>query len=110
MNPWLALSVFLVSFLYDVFYVIFVRFLVRNQKLGAALFSGLMQALIVYEVIMYGKENTQYAIPTIIGAIVGTPVAMWLDEKLPKPRPRNKKGQFKEHLPISNAPAEIKQV
>jgi len=100
MNLWLAIGVFLVSFTYDVIYIFFVRCLIRNQKLAAALFSGLMQALIVFEVIMYGRV-TEYAIPTIIGAIAGTPVAMWLDDRLPKAVARDKRGRFRDHPDLS---------
>lgn len=94
MNWWLAILVFLVSFTYDILYVLFVRYLIRNQKLAAALFSGLMQTLVVFEVIMYGRV-VEYAIPTILGATIGTPAAMWLDGKIPKPKPRDKHGKFK---------------
>ena len=100
MNLWLALMVFAVSFAYDILYIFFVRLLIRNQKLAAALFSGLMQALVVFEVVMYGKV-TQYSIPTIIGAMAGTPIAMWLDEKLPRAIARDKKGKFKNTPDIS---------
>ena len=98
MNPWIAIGVFSVTFAYDLVYIFFIRYLRDDSRLTCAMLSGLMQALVCFEVIMYAGVDSSYAAPTIAGAVIGTPVAMFLDKKLRvhEKKLRDKKtGKFK---------------
>lgn len=80
MNPWIALLVFLCSVLDDVLYIFFVQCIVRRRVVHASLLSGSLTGMVSFEVIMYSGMH-QYAIPNILGSIIGTPLAMWVESK-----------------------------
>lgn len=96
METWIAIAVFSASVLDDLLYVFFVRRVMRGSMLSAALLSGLMTALVSWEGYWQYANNWKYAFFNSIGSVVGCPLAMFIDDKLPKPKQqRDKKGKFK---------------
>ena len=98
MNLWLAILVFLLSIADDILVVYYMRRVVSGKRRSAALISGGLTALISCEVFIYVSQ-IYYIIPNSIGSIVGTWIAIALDERLPKQIPRTSKGQFKSPPP-----------
>jgi hypothetical protein len=98
MSPWIALIVFGLSILDDVVVVVYMRRVVSGKRLPAALLSGALTALICLEVLIYVNDWIYFA-PNALGSIVGTWIALWLEERLPKQTPRDSKGKFKPAPP-----------
>jgi uncharacterized membrane protein len=94
MNPWLAVLVFVLSIADDIAVVYYLRRVVAGKRRSAALLSGALTALISLEVFIY-VENIWYVPFNAAGSIIGTWIALVLDERLPKQTPRTSKGQFK---------------
>jgi len=98
MSPWIAFIVFGLSILDDVVVVIYMRRVVSGKRLPAALLSGALTALICLEVLIYVRDWIYFA-PNALGSIVGTWLALWMEERLPKQKPRDSKGKFKTPPP-----------
>jgi hypothetical protein len=97
MNFWVALAIFLISVLDDILYVFFVRRVMQGSKFTAALLSGILTALVSVEGYAQFVVHPGYIVVNSMGSAVGCPVAMLLEDWLPKRKPpRNKKtGRFK---------------
>lgn len=99
MNPIIALAIFLCSIADDILCVLYYRRVNRDdRKFQASMLSGALTAMVSFSVFYYTKE-WGYIVVNVIGSMIGTPLAMWLDTKLPKPKPRNKQGKFKPPIP-----------
>jgi len=98
MNPWLALAIFLLSITDDIAVVIYLRRVVAGKRRSASLLSGALTVLISLEIFIYVSDWI-YILPNAIGSIVGTWIALWLEEKLPKQKARDSKGRFKTPPP-----------
>ena len=94
MNPWIAILVFLASVGDDVLCVFYIRRTNSGKILQAGILSGLLTALIGLEVLIYVGE-WKYLLPNILGSAIGTPIALWIDDKWPAKRARDKQGKFK---------------
>jgi hypothetical protein len=97
MNPWLAILVFLLSVADDCLIVFYFRKVVAGRRISAALLSGALTTLISLEVFIY-VSNWIYLIPNILGSIVGTWLALWVEEKLPKQKSRDSRGRFRQPI------------
>jgi len=80
LNPIIAILVFLCSVADDVMYVFFVQFIMRKKVIPASVLSGLLTGLVSFGVMMYADLHA-YVLPNIIGSVLGTPLAMWVDRK-----------------------------
>ena len=100
MNLWLALAIFALSVTDDILCVWYYRRCnVGNRKLQASILSGALTGIVAFGVIFY-VQDWKYLIPNILGSMVGTPLAIWIDEHWPeKKKPRTKTGQFKRNIP-----------
>ena len=78
----------------DILCVFYYRRVNGDTYLSASLLSGALTAMVSFSVICYTQEWI-YMIPNVVGSMVGTPFAMWLDGKLPKTKARDAKGRFK---------------
>lgn len=97
---WLnALAVFILSMSDDLLAVFYLRRVSADKKMQAALFSGLLTGLISLEVTLY-IAGPIYIIFNIIGSVIGTPLAMWADDKWPAKKHRDKQGKFKPVPPV----------
>ncbi len=96
----IALAVFLVSIGDDVLIVFYVRRVMHGQLLIAALLSGAITAMSNFGIVQF-SNNWLYSVPNILGSLVGTPLAMLLEQRTPVKKPRDKKGRFKP--PVSTA-------
>jgi hypothetical protein len=98
MNPWLALAIFFMSIADDVAVVVYLRRVVAGKRRSASLLSGALTILISLEVFIY-VSAWQYIFFNAIGSVVGTWIAIWLEERLPKQIQRNTKGRFRQPIP-----------
>jgi hypothetical protein len=98
MNPWMAILIFILSIADDVLVILFLRRVVAGKRGIAGLLSGALTGLISFEVVIYATEPI-YVIPNCMGSVIGTWLAMWLEEKLPKQKARDSKGKFKTPPP-----------
>lgn len=94
MNPWIAIAIFLMSVGDDCLVVWYLRRVITGKRKSAALLSGALTALISLEVFIY-VSYWIYIIPNFLGSVVGTWLALWIEDRLPKVRPRTKEGRFK---------------
>ena len=95
MDPWIAIFIFFLSVADDILVVFFMRRVMKGDKLLAGLLSGVTTAVVALEVTYYAPDRT-YILPNSLGSCVGTPLAMWLEDKLPKLKARDKHtGKFK---------------
>jgi hypothetical protein len=92
---WIAITVFLVSVADDILYVFFVRRVMRGSRWSAAILSGVITAMVSWEGYWQYAHDWHYAIINAMGSSVGCPIAMYLEDRLPKGKIRDKKGQFK---------------
>lgn len=97
MNPWLVILIFLLSVLDDILYVFFVRRVMQGSRFTAAILSGVLTALVSVEGYASFVVHPGYIVVNSMGSVVGCPLAMMLEEWLPKRKqPRSKKtGKFK---------------
>jgi glycopeptide antibiotics resistance protein len=98
MNLWLALAIFVLSITDDIAVVIYLRRVVAGKRKSAALLSGGLTLLISLEVFIYVSDWI-YLFPNAIGSVIGTWIALCLEERLPKQTPRTSKGRFKTPPP-----------
>ena len=99
---WLiGILVFSLSLSDDILAVFYLRRVVNGKKYMAAILSGLLTGLISLEVTLYITDPIYMAF-NIVGSVIGTPLAMWVDDRWPPKRRRTKQGRFKV-----NPPAEI---
>jgi hypothetical protein len=103
-NPLLALAIFICSVADDVLVVFYYRRVnVNNKKLQASLLSGSLTAMVSFAVIFY-TTDWRYVIPNVLGSMIGTPLAIWIDSRWPpREKARDARGKFKS--PISTAQA-----
>ncbi len=94
MNPWLALAIFLLSVGDDILVVYYLRRVITGRRVAASLLSGALTILISLEVFVY-VSNWQYILPNALGSVIGTWLALRIEEKLPKVKPRTSQGRFK---------------
>ncbi len=94
MNPWLALVIFLLSVADDILVVYYLRRVIAGRRVAASLLSGALTILISLEVFVY-VSNWQYILPNAMGSVVGTWIALKIEERLPKIKPRDSHGRFK---------------
>jgi hypothetical protein len=94
MTWWLALIVFALSVADDILVVIYFRRVVAGKRISASILSGALTVLISLEVFIY-VSAWQYILPNALGSVIGTWLALKLEDRLPKVRPRTSKGRFK---------------
>src|SRR4030043_165243 len=94
MNLWLAIAIFFMSIGDDCLGVWYMRRVVAGKRKSAALLSGGLTALIALEVFIYVSDWI-YIIPNCIGSVIGTWLAIWIEDRLPRVTPRTKQGRFK---------------
>ena len=99
MNWLTAFAVFILSLSDDLLAVLYLRRVSKDKKIQAALLSGLLTALISLEVTLYVTDPI-YISFNIAGSVIGTPLAMWADDKWPAKRQRNKEGKFVAKPPL----------
>lgn len=99
MNWLTASAVFILSFSDDLLAVLYLRRVSKGKKVQAALFSGLLTALISLEVTLYITDPIYVAF-NVAGSVIGTPLAMWADDRWPAKRQRDKRGKFVQLPPI----------
>lgn len=104
MTWWLALLILVLSIVDDIGVVFYLRRVVSDKRGMAAILSGLLTGIISLEVVIYAVDPI-YIPFNCIGSVIGTWLAMWLDDRLPRIKPRTKQGRFK---PISGI-AEFQQ-
>jgi hypothetical protein len=98
MNPWWALVIFFFSILDDILCVLYLRRTnAPDKKLQAGLLSGLLTGLISVEVLIYTSDS-YLVIPNMLGSAIGTPLAIWADERWPAKKARDSKGKFKKSI------------
>jgi hypothetical protein len=98
-NPWLAITIFVLSVTDDCLAVWYLRRVVQGRRLVSGLLSGLLTGLISLEVVIYAADPV-YVPFNCAGSIVGTVLALWLDERLAPPR--DKGGRFATRPPKLN--------
>ena len=111
MNPWLVIAIFLMSAGDDVLAVLYVRRVNSpgaRARVQAAAVSGLLTVLICLEVIVY-TSDIRYIIPNALGSIVGTWLAMLVDDWFPPKKARDSKGKFKTPVTIPQAIVEVEK-
>lgn len=94
MDPWVALFILCLSIGDDILVVFYMRRVMKGDRIVAALLSGVITAVVCLEVTYYAPERV-YILPNALGSAIGTPLAMWLEDRLPRPKPRDKHGRFK---------------
>lgn len=94
MNYWMAVLIFVLSIADDILVVYYMRRVVAGKKGIAGILSGALTGLISLEVFIY-VSNWVYILPNCLGSIFGTWLALWVEEKLPRQKARDKKGKFK---------------
>jgi uncharacterized protein YebE (UPF0316 family) len=93
---WIVLAVFLASVLDDILYVFFVRRIMDGSRLSAALLSGALTMIVSLEGYAQYAVHPGYIVANAFGSSVGCPLAMYIEEKWPRKKPREKKtGKFK---------------
>jgi hypothetical protein len=109
MNPWLAIAIFLLSVGDDMLAVLYVRRVnAPDSRLQACAISGLLTAMICLEVVVYTSELL-YIVPNAIGSMVGTYMAMAIDDRFPAKKARDEKGKFKKPLKVPSVIVEIER-
>jgi hypothetical protein len=98
MNPWLAIAIFLLSVADDILVVFYMRRVVAGRRASASLLSGGLTLLISLEVFIYVSDWI-YILPNCLGSILGTWIAIGIEERLPKQKARDSKGHFKTPPP-----------
>jgi hypothetical protein len=99
MNPWIAIAIFICSIADDILCVLYYRRVNKDdRKFQASMLSGALTAMVSFSVFYYTKD-WEYILANVAGSVIGTPLAMWLDTKLPKTKVRDKKGKFKSPIP-----------
>ena len=95
----LALAIFFCSIGDDVLVVFYYRRVnVNNRKLLAGLLSGALTAMVSFAVIFY-TADWRYVLPNIVGSMIGTPLAIWVDSRWPlREKARDSKGKFKSPI------------
>lgn len=96
MNWWIAAAIFLMSVGDDCLAVWYLRRVVQGHKVRSAILSGLLTGLISLEVVLYVSENI-YILFNCAGSVLGTWIALYLDEGL-RP-PRTKDGRYATRPP-----------
>jgi hypothetical protein len=91
---WLALTIFTFSILDDIGVVFYLRRVVSGKRGMAAILSGILTGIISLEVVIYATDPV-YIPFNCLGSVIGTWLAMWLEDRLPRVRPRTNKGRFK---------------
>ena len=104
MSLFLALGIFLLSVGDDILVVIYLRRVIAGRRVAASLLSGALTVLISLEVFIY-VSAWQYILPNALGSVIGTWLALRIEEKLPKVKPRTSQGRFKP----TPAPAEFQR-
>ena len=99
MNPLTALAVFILSLSDDLLAVLYLRRVSKDKRMQAALLSGVLTALISLEVTLYITDPIYVAF-NVAGSLIGTPLAMWADDKWPAKRQRDKRGKFVQLPPL----------
>lgn len=93
---WIWFAVFLASICDDIAYVFFVRRVMGGHKWTAAIISGALTAVTSLEGYAQYAMHPAYIVANSIGSTIGCPMGMFLEDKLPKIKPRDKKtGRFK---------------
>lgn len=111
MDIWLTGLIFTLSAADDVLAVFYVRRVNApgtKSRVQAALISGLLTALICVEVLVYTSAWV-YLIPNALGSVLGTWLAMWVDDKYPPKKARDEKGKFKKPLLPGQAIVEVEK-
>lgn len=98
MNPWIALLILILSLADDILVVFYMRRVIQGSRLTAAVLSGIITAVVSFEVFLYAP-SPEYIPFNAIGSMIGTPIAMLLDDRLPRRPRRDEKGRFK-HIPV----------
>lgn len=106
MNPWMAILIFTLSVADDLLVVWYMRRVMAGRRGWAGLISGFLTGLISLEVVIYATEPI-YVAPNCLGSVMGTYLAMWLENRLPRSKPRDKKGRFKPIPAIAQPKAEV---
>lgn len=94
-----AFAVFILSLSDDLLAVLYLRRVSKGKRIQAALFSGLLTALISLEVTLYITDPI-YISFNVAGSVIGTPLAMWADDRWPAKRQRDKRGKFVPITPV----------
>lgn len=102
MNPWMAVLIFFLSVADDILVVFYMRRVVSGRRGIAGLLSGALTALISAEVVIY-SDAPVYIPFNAVGSVVGTWLAIMIDEKWPPPQPRDKQGKYKTKPPKAEA-------
>jgi hypothetical protein len=79
------------------------RRVIQGSRLTAGLLSGIITAMVSYEVFLYAPAP-EYIPFNALGSMLGTPIALWLDDRLPRRPRRDEKGKFKNIPVISKEP------
>ena len=103
MNPLIALLILFLSITDDILVVFYMRRVIHGEKIWAGVLSGIVTSIVCLEVIFYAPEPA-YIPFNAIGSVIGTPLAMWIDDLLPKRPRRDEKGKFKTIPVISKEP------
>lgn len=83
MNLLWALFLFGINILDDTLRVLFISSIVSGSAMKSALYSGLLTGIGVLSII-WCVESSEYAIPVILGASVGTYIGVKLNESRKK--------------------------
>jgi hypothetical protein len=87
MQTFVALAIFTLSVADDCLAVWYLRRVVQGRRLVSGMLSGLLTGMISLEVVIYAADPV-YIPFNCAGSIVGTVLAMWLDDRLAPPRDR----------------------
>jgi hypothetical protein len=100
---WIGLLILALSIVDDLLVVFYMRRVISGDRVWAGILSGVVTSVVCLEVVLYAPEP--YYIPfNAFGSVIGTPLAMFLDDKLPRRRRRDDKGRFKPIPVISKEP------
>ena len=102
MNLWLALLIFFLSIGDDLLVVFYMRRVVGGELFWAALLSAIVTGVVSLEVTIYAPDPV-YIPFNCAGSAIGTPLAMWLEDRLPRKHSRDKAGRFKPKPSIAKA-------
>jgi len=91
----IALGLFGLNIFDDILCVFFTRRTIAGKAIQATILSGTLTLVVSISVINY-VENRWYLIPTVIGSMIGTFVAIKLDKHLKKRKRRKRKEVQKE--------------
>lgn len=80
MKLWLITLIFFSNILDDVLVVLYIRRCASGKYVSASVLSGLITGVVAFSVILY-TDNHWYLIPTIIGSVIGTYIAVKFDAK-----------------------------